>query len=80
MSLPVDLVEYTVADNLSEESTFTCWVPYVINNRKVVISKINSRYHKCIHKYKVYITISLAYAQNMYKDNGNTLWMYAYAK
>ncbi|KAG7369941.1 hypothetical protein IV203_027687 [Nitzschia inconspicua] len=54
-SNPVEVAEYAVAHNLTEEPAFNWWVPYTLKKRDAIVSAVNNRYWKRTHKYGIRI-------------------------
>jgi len=52
-SNPIQVAEYAVANKLVEEAAFAWWVPHVLKHHGRIIGVINSRYHKCTHKFSI---------------------------
>jgi hypothetical protein len=61
-SYPVQVVEYTVANNIVEQPAFAWWVPYVLRKRERIIHKVKTRLWKCTHKYGVELPKSVKQA------------------
>ena len=43
-SYPGETAEYAVANRIEKESEFAWWIPYVINKRKAILQKVESKY------------------------------------
>jgi hypothetical protein len=52
-SNPVEIAEYAVAHELSDEPAFSWWVPFTLKKRDAIISAANQRYWKWTHKYGI---------------------------
>jgi len=50
-SYPIEVAEYSIANNIEKEPAFAWWAPYVLKKRDRIISAVNKRYHKRTHKY-----------------------------
>jgi len=74
-SYPIELAEYAAINKINEEPAFAWWVPYVIKKRQSIISKIKSKYWQRTHKYGIRIPKTMAEAERLDKENGDTLWM-----
>ena len=58
-SYSLDLENYAVTNKIQDELTFAWWVPYVLIKRKIIISKLRSKYWKNTHKYGIQISKSM---------------------
>ena len=72
-SYPVQVAEYAVAKGISNDPEFSCWVPYAIKNRNVIIAAIKSRLKVATHNYGVEIPSSIEHAIRLDDINGNRL-------
>ena len=79
-SYPVEVAEYAVAQDIDKEPAYSWWVPYVLKKRNRIIAAVNKRYHKRTHKFGFEIPKTVKRAQEIDKENGNTLWQDAIAK
>ena len=52
-SIPIELVEYAVANNIHKEPSFSWWVPYTLKKINIIIAKVNNKYCRMTHKYGV---------------------------
>ena len=77
---PVKLAEYAINNQLSSESVFSWWVPFVIKKKDRIIKKIKSKYWERSHKYGVRMPKSVEEALLLYQQNGNHLWRNAIEK
>ena len=50
-SYPIKIVEYVVNNGISDEPAFAWWLPYKTKKKKVIISKLRSKYWQITHKY-----------------------------
>jgi hypothetical protein len=73
-SNPVEIAEYAVAHELSDEPAFSWWVPYTLKKRDAIISAVNKRYWKRTHKYGIRVPKSVAEAYEIDKENGDDRW------
>ncbi len=71
---PVQLAEYAIRNKIDKEPAFAWWVPYVIKKRKVIISKLKSKYWQRTHKYGIQLPKTVKEAYDIDKENGNRLW------
>ena len=79
-SYPVQLAEYSLQHRISEEPAFAWWVPHVLKKRNRIISKVKSKYWVRTHKYGIRIPKSVKEAQQLDRENGDTLWWDAICK
>ncbi len=79
-SNPIELAEYAVTQGIDREPAFAWWVPYTLRKRNRIIAAVNRRYQKRTHKFGIEIPKSIADAQRIDKENGNTFWMDALRK
>ena len=83
-SNPVQVAEYVMARNLSEEAAFAWWVHYVLRKRDVIVSAVKSRVARTTHKYGIELPRpgkdTIENARKLDLKNGNTLYMTALAK
>ena len=52
-SNPIYIAEYVVGNIISEEATFSWWVPYTLKKRDHIISKVKAIFLKNPHKFGV---------------------------
>jgi hypothetical protein len=71
---PMQVVDYAIANNIADEPAFAWWVKDVINKRQRILYKIKAKYWQRTHKFGIRITKTVAQAQAIGIDNGNTLW------
>ena len=76
-SNPIETAEFEILRNIQDAPAFSWWVPYVMRKRDRIISSVNSRVKKVIHKYGAEIPSSVEHCYQLDKKNGNTLWRYA---
>jgi hypothetical protein len=83
-SNPVQVAEYVMARNLSEEAAFAWWVHYVLRKRDIIVSAVKSRVARTTHKYGIELPRpgkdTIENARKLDLKNGNTLYMTALAK
>jgi hypothetical protein len=79
-SIPVEVAEYASTKNLHDEQAFAWWAPHVVKKRKIIISAVTKRYHKCTHKFGIQVPKTLGEAVKLDEKNGNTLWKDAIRK
>ena len=68
-SLPVELADYVITNNLQDERAFAWWVPYVVRKWKSILQKVKSKYWQRTHKYGVKIPKSVEEAHHIDKEN-----------
>ncbi|KAG7369945.1 reverse transcriptase RNA-dependent DNA polymerase [Nitzschia inconspicua] len=73
-SNPVEVAEYAVAHNLTEEPAFNWWVPYTLKKRDAIVSAVNNRYWKRTHKYGIRIPKTVKEAFEIDRENGDNRW------
>jgi hypothetical protein len=79
-SNPIELAEYAIANQLSEEPAFKWWVADVMCRRNRIISKLKSRYWKAMHKFGIRVPKSVKEAYKIDTETGTNLWMKAIRK
>ena len=75
-SYPVQVADYgAVANHIDDEpSMFSWWVPDVFKKHEWILSKVKAKYWQCTHKFGICIPKTVAQAQAIDKENGDTLW------
>ena len=73
-SNPVDIVEYVVGNRISEEDAFSWWVPYTLNKRDQIITKVKAHFLKKSHKFGVEVPTLAEETYIIDQKNNNTLW------
>jgi hypothetical protein len=63
-----------VDNKIDDEPAFAWWVPYVNRKKKIILSKIKSKYWQRTHKYRIRIPKSPEEAYAIDKENNKTLW------
>jgi hypothetical protein len=71
---PVQVAEYTVANNISHLPAFQWWVPYTIKKRDHIIAKVKTSYWQKTHKYGLEIPKDSRDCIWIDVKNGNQLW------
>ena len=74
-SYPLDVAEYAIENNISDEPAFNWWVHFVINRAQRIVKAANAKYHKTTHKLGIEIPKSIKHAEALDRQNGNMLWM-----
>ena len=52
-SNPVELAEYTVANDISDEPAFNWWVRDTVRHRYRIVAKVKSKYWRTSHKFGI---------------------------
>ena len=73
-SYPVQVADYAVANRIDDEPAFAWWVPTVLKKRTRILSKVKAKYWQRTHKFGIRIPKTVAQAQQIDKENGDTLW------
>jgi hypothetical protein len=79
-SNPVQVSEYAVANQISDEPGFAWWVKDVLRRRDRIISKVKSRYWLRTHKFGIELPKSTDEALQIDKDTGTDFWKKALEK
>jgi hypothetical protein len=79
-SNPVELAEYAVANNLSEEAAFHWWVPSIIKKRDRIISAARARSHKRNQKIGIEIPKTVERALAIDQETNTSFWRNAIEK
>ena len=73
-SYPMQVADYALANQIDDKPAFTWWVTDVFKKRQRILSKVTTKYWQRTHKFGIRIPKSVAQAQAIVKENGNTLW------
>ena len=73
-SYPLEVTDYAIIKNLTDEPAFAWWIPYVLKKRNRIIKKVKSKYWTRTHKFGIEIPKSVAQAKRIDEKNGNSLW------
>ena len=73
-SYPVQIADYAIASNISNEAAFAWWIPHVIKKRDRIISKVKSKYWTRTHKFGIKIPKNVEEAKRFDTENKNKLW------
>ena len=73
-SYPVELADYAISNKLEDEPAFAWWIPYTIKKRKIIISKLKSKYWERTHKYGFRIPKNVEEALEIDKETNTTFW------
>jgi hypothetical protein len=71
VSWPVLLRHLGIAD----DPIFAWWVPHTLTRRNAILTAVNARLRKKIHKYGMAVPTGLVQAKELDRINRNTLWM-----
>ena len=74
------MAEYAVENLISGKPSFSDWVPYTLNKRNRIISKVNTKYWRITHNYVVSLPNNVTEAMHIDKENGNIYWKDAIKK
>ena len=58
-AIPIDLAEYAVANQISDEPPYAWWVPYTLKKKNRIIYMIKTKYWSTTNKYGVRIPKNL---------------------
>ena len=78
-SNPIELTEYVRAKRLHMEPMFQHWVPTILQQREVIVSKVKAR-TVTSHKYGVEIPRTVLQAYRLDEKNGDSVWRKAIEK
>jgi hypothetical protein len=79
-SYPVQVAEYVKANGIDDEPAFAWWIPQTLRKRDRILSKTKSKYWQRTHKFGLRIPKTVAQAQAIDAENGDTLWWDAIMK
>ena len=79
-SNPIDLDEYAVANEISDEPVFKCWVKETLIHRNRIVSKIKSKYWRTSHKFGIRVLNTLKEAYEIDRQLGTDFWTKGIAK
>lgn len=79
-SYPVEVAEYAKINKLMEEPDFDWWVGHVLKKKKIILSKVKSKYWERTHKYGIRVPKNVEEAKKIDLENGDSLWMDAIRK
>ena len=79
-SYPVQVAEYAKANQIDDEPAFAWWIPQTLQKRDRILSKTKSKYWQRTHKFSLRIPKTVAQAQAIDAENGDTLWWDAIMK
>ena len=73
-SNPIEMAEYAVSRNISDEPAFAWWVKYTLKKRDRIIKQVTHRSIRKNMKFGVKIPATVEEAEKFDQENGNTLW------
>ena len=79
-SNPVELSEYSVASEISDELTLNWWVTETLRHRDRIISKVKSNYWYTSHKFVIRVPKTEKEAYEIDRQSGTDFWTKAIAK
>ena len=79
-SYPVQVADYAVSNNLSQEPAFRWWVPFVLKKRERILKKVKSKYWSTSHKYGLELPKNVAQALEIDRKTGTDFWLKAIEK
>jgi len=74
VSNPVEVSDYAVAHNLTQEPAFSWWVNEVLQKRDRMIAAVNTRYIKRTHKFGIELPKTVEHALEIDRITGTTYW------
>ena len=79
-SNPVDLAEYSMANEISDETAFNWWVKENLWHRYIIISKVKYKYWRTSHKFGIKFPKTVKEAYDIDRQSGNGFGTTAIAK
>ena len=67
-------------NKITDEPEFSWWVPYTLNKKNIVLSKVKTNYWRTTHKYVVRLPNNVTESMQIDQANGNTYWKYVLDK
>jgi len=77
---PLELAEYALTNNLSNEPAFKWWVPEILRKKHRITSKLKTKYWRTTHKFGIEIPKSVEHALQIDRDMGTDYWRCAIEK
>ncbi len=74
ISNPIEVAEYAIAHNISQEPAFSWWVPDVLKKQDRIIAASNTRYTARTHKFGIELPKTVDEALAIDAKTGTTLW------
>ena len=72
---PVEIADYVTSRDIVSKPAFAWWVPFTLRKRDRIIAGINSCVRKLSYKCGIQIPTSVKNAEEIDRNNSNTLWM-----
>ena len=69
-SNPVEMDEYAVANEISDEPAFNWWVKETLRHRDRIISKVTSKYWRTSHKFGIQVPKKVKEAYKIDRKSG----------
>jgi hypothetical protein len=79
-SYPVQVAEYAKANRIDDEPAFAWWIEHTLRKRDRILSKTKTKYWQRTHKFGIRVPKTVAEAQAIDAENGDTLWWNAILK
>jgi hypothetical protein len=79
-SYPVQVAEYVKANQIDDEPAFAWSISQTLQKCDPILSKMKTKYCQQTHKFRIRIPKSVAEAQAIDVENGDTLWWDAIMK
>ena len=79
-SIPIEVVEYAVANRIVDEPAFKWWVTHTIGKRNRIILKFKIRYWETTHKFGIRFPKTTDEALQIYNITGTDFWRKAINK
>jgi len=71
---PLELAQYAIASQISEEPAFKWWVQEILKKKKRIIAKIKTKYWQTTHKFGIEIPKSVEHALWIDQETGTNDW------
>jgi hypothetical protein len=69
-----EMAKFAKAQSMADELAFAWWVPYMLQKRDIILSKIHAQIRKTTHKYGIERPTSVQHANKIDRHNSNRLW------
>ena len=69
----MQVADYAVANHIDDEPAFAWWVCNVFKKCEQILCNVKAKYWQCTHKFGICIPKTVAQAQAIDKENGDTL-------
>ena len=79
-SNPVELDEYSMANDISDETDFSWWVKETFFHQDMIIYKLKSNYWRTSHKLLVLVPKTLTESYDIDRQSGTEFWTKVIAK